>query len=145
MQTFIPYPNYDDIADVLDRQRLGKQRVEAYQILKVLYAKKRGVDKGAWFNHPAVLMWDGYEGALCEYGIAICNKWISLGYKDSLKERFEVGLLFAKNNNKPKWWGDKKVHTSHQSKLVQKKPDYYRGYFQGVNEELDYIWPLDNV
>lgn len=51
MQTFIPYTSYDDIANVLDRQRLGKQRVEAYQILKVLYAKKRGVEKGAWFNH----------------------------------------------------------------------------------------------
>ena len=87
-------------------------------------------------------MWDGHEGALCEYGISICNKWISLGYKDSLKERFEVGLLFAKNRNKPKWWGDKEVHISHQSKLVQKKPDYYREYFKGVSEDMGYIWPI---
>ena len=142
MQTFIPYKSYEEIANALDRQRLGKQRVEAYQILKVLYAKKRGVVKGAWFNHPAVKMWEGYEGALCEYAIAICNKWISLGYKDTLKERFEVGLLFSKSTNKPNWWGRDDIHTSHQSNLIKKKPDYYRDMFKGVSGDLPYIWAV---
>ncbi len=33
MQTFLPYDSYADSAAVLDRARLGKQRVEAKQIL----------------------------------------------------------------------------------------------------------------
>ena len=34
MQTFLPYPDFARSAAVLDRQRLGKQRVEVLQILK---------------------------------------------------------------------------------------------------------------
>ena len=34
MQTFMPYPDYSESARCLDRQRLGKQRVEAFQILR---------------------------------------------------------------------------------------------------------------
>ncbi len=36
MITFLPYPNFFDSAACLDRARLGKQRIEAYQILKDL-------------------------------------------------------------------------------------------------------------
>ena len=36
MQTFLPYPAFDLSAQVLDRQRLGKQRVETLQVLKAL-------------------------------------------------------------------------------------------------------------
>ena len=33
MQTFLPFPDFQQSAAVLDRVRLGKQRVEALQIL----------------------------------------------------------------------------------------------------------------
>ena len=36
MQTFLPYSSFYQSARVLDRQRLGKQRVETLQILKSL-------------------------------------------------------------------------------------------------------------
>ena len=36
MQTFITREDYTDTASDLDVKRLGKQRVEAYQILKAL-------------------------------------------------------------------------------------------------------------
>jgi hypothetical protein len=36
MQTFMTHDNYVDTAKALDNKRLGKQRVEAYQILKAL-------------------------------------------------------------------------------------------------------------
>jgi hypothetical protein len=49
MQTFLPYESYARSAAVLDRQRLGKQRVEAMQILRVLAGETAG-----WGNHPAV-------------------------------------------------------------------------------------------
>ncbi|MFK5143433.1 MSMEG_6728 family protein, partial [Klebsiella pneumoniae] len=78
MQTFLPYSSFKASAKVLDRQRLGKQRVECLQILNVLF----GV-KSSWANHPAVLMWKGYEGALIEYSLTICEEWTSRGYKDT--------------------------------------------------------------
>ena len=36
MQTFLPFPDFKMSAQVLDYKRLGKQRVEALQILKTL-------------------------------------------------------------------------------------------------------------
>jgi len=34
VRTFLPYPEFDRSAAVLDRARLGKQRVEVLQILR---------------------------------------------------------------------------------------------------------------
>lgn len=36
MQTFMPYSNYNECAQALDNKRLGKQRVETWQIYNVL-------------------------------------------------------------------------------------------------------------
>ena len=36
MQTFLPYPDIEKSLNSLDSKRLGKQRVEAYQILNIL-------------------------------------------------------------------------------------------------------------
>ena len=56
MQTFLPYDDFVLSLDCLDYRRLGKQRVEAMQLLN---AMKR--EKGGWINHPATKMWRGYE------------------------------------------------------------------------------------
>ena len=53
MQTFLPYPDFRASAQVLDRRRLGKQRVEALQVLRGLIVPGYG-----WRRHPAVRMWD---------------------------------------------------------------------------------------
>ena len=37
MQTFLPYDNFEESASVLDWKRLGKQRVEAMQIVNAGY------------------------------------------------------------------------------------------------------------
>jgi hypothetical protein len=54
MQTFLPDRDFAVCAATLDNRRLGKQRLEAYQILRTL----RGLSPG-WSHHPAVAMWRG--------------------------------------------------------------------------------------
>ena len=78
MQTFVPEDTFAKSVRVLDRQRLGKQRVETLQIMKAL----AGLSKG-WVNHPATRMWRGYEQALLDYQDATCNEWLRRGYKDT--------------------------------------------------------------
>ena len=56
----------------LDYRRLGKQRVEAMQILKAL-----GNPSYGWQNHPAVKMWRGYEEALKFYMNMCILEWKS--------------------------------------------------------------------
>ncbi len=59
MQTFVPYPDFAANAVVLDTRRLGKQRVETFQILRALVWPAY-----AWKNHPATRMWRGFVPAL---------------------------------------------------------------------------------
>ena len=79
MQTFLPSESFWLSASVLDPKRLGKQRVEAYQILKVLTGESKG-----WQNHPAVKMWRGYESALARYAIDVCLVWRQRGHRDTV-------------------------------------------------------------
>ncbi len=67
MQTFLPYPCFIESAKCLDFRRLGKQRVESKQLLNALEIRKSGIAKGGWVNHPATVMWEGYEDALKHY------------------------------------------------------------------------------
>ena len=84
MQTFLPYPSFRKSASVLDYRRLGKQRVEAKQIYDILTADWRNPKKG-WANHPAVLMWKGYEEELKLYRVIMIEEWIRRGYKNTME------------------------------------------------------------
>lgn len=57
MQTFLPYADFARSAQVLDRARLGKQRVETKQIMLALTTEYYG-----WKYHPVTLMWSGRPG-----------------------------------------------------------------------------------
>src|SRR3954467_7485357 len=78
MQSFLPYADFARTAAVLDPRRLGKQRVEAIQILRGLTVANYG-----WRHHPAVKMWAGYEEALARYGLDICSAWTATGRPDT--------------------------------------------------------------
>src|SRR3954471_18110132 len=78
MQTFLPYPDFTATARVLDPRRLGKQRVEALQVLRALTVPGYG-----WRHHPGGGMWRGYEEALTRYGLEICREWCALGHRDT--------------------------------------------------------------
>lgn len=139
MQTFLPYDSYQKSAKVLDRQRLGKQRVETIQILNAL------TDPGyGWQNHPAVTMWRGYEFELGLYGIAICEEWISRGYKDTCLDKIIAKIDDIENVNLdvPPWVGYDSFHLSHQSNLVRKNPEFYKPVFGNIPDNLKYVWPV---
>ena len=51
MQTFLPYPDYQESATVLDTVRLNNQINEGMSIMTSLE------DGGGWYNHPATQMW----------------------------------------------------------------------------------------
>lgn len=133
MQTFLPYPSFARSAAILDRQRLGKQRVEGLQLLK-----------GQWKHHPAGIMWRGHYGALADYVSTICREWIRRGYEDTCLE--QVSKLRRKNLSwnslLPDWMGDVEFHRAHRSNLLRKDPLCYGPIFEvGLPNDLPYIWP----
>ncbi|MEA3190611.1 MAG: hypothetical protein QOD77_1193 [Thermoplasmata archaeon] len=138
MQTFLPYPDFRQSAQVLDRQRLGKQRLEALHLLRIL----RGVhEPKGWRNHPALRMWRGHENALAEYGIAVCKEWIRRGYLDTRLPLFEALLDPAAARDRPAWLGDPAFHASHRSNLLRKDPLWYGRFGWTEGPEMPYRWP----
>lgn len=131
MQTFLPYSDFIESAKVLDRQRLGKQRVECWQIYHTICGKSEG-----WKNHPAVKMWAGYEDALSLYMEAVINEWVSRGYVNNLP------IPERKSEKMPSWLGDERLHRSHRSALLHKKFDHYSGFGWKEKPEMNYYWPV---
>lgn len=180
MNTFLAYPDFYKSAQCLDYKRLGKQRVETWQIYNILKqgeyslckecdgkgevfyiafdyndwgkhhrkkcekCKGTGKVKTAWYNHPVVRMWNGFELALLIYGAIICKEWIRRGYKDTLLERFnfEIEKLGIVNDNwkYPLWLGNDDFHNAMKSNLLRKDKKYYSQFGWKVGDKLPYVW-----
>jgi hypothetical protein len=152
MQTFLPYPDFEVTARVLDPLRLGKQRVEALQVLRGLTVPGYG-----WRHHPAVRMWAGYEEALVRYGLEVCRQWTALGRADTCADSLTRDLAracgigavrsrpaLARAGDLPPWLGDEDFHRSHRSALLRKHPDHYRPIFGAEPDDLPYVWPASD-
>lgn len=147
MQTFVTYvPDTARIdpffhtAKSLDYRRLGKQRVEAKQIITAL------LDGSGWKHHPATKMWRGYEDVLCIYGMDVCREWIRRGYKDSLISWFEGALDFLQSTtplrpSMPGWLTEDFV-VAHRSNLIRKQEDFYAPQWPETPRDLPYVWPV---
>lgn len=141
MQTFLPYFDFKQSAECLDWRRLGKQRVEAFQIIKTINRKISKDYKGEtfpWCNHPAVLMWVGFVAALKLYYNSVVKEWMRRGCQNNMK-------LYSVNMSElvmPNWLGDENFHNSHKSNLLRKDPAWYRVYNWNVPNNLPYIWPV---
>lgn len=138
MQTFLPYSEFIASAESLDDKRLGKQRVEAFQILRAITDPSYG-----WQHHPAVNMWRGYEEALALYGLAVCLTWAQRGFDDNMLTRFFPYVGVPGTFGYPDWLGDGAFHRSHQSNLVRKDPVIYGPQFPDVPPDLPYYWPTN--
>ena len=132
MQTFLPYSNFEESLKCLDNKRLGKQRVEAWQVLKTL----RGLSTG-WVNHPAVRMWRGFVPALTEYYNLSLDVWESRGFNNIVLESLSVIEPVVM----PPWVGQPSFHLSHKSNLLRKNQVWYRKFWPEIPDNLPYIWP----
>ena len=149
VQTFLPYPDFERSAQALDLKRLGKQRVETIQVVRALVRPGYG-----WANHPAVLMWKGFEEALGQYGLVCCLAWTELGFRDTCgltitEDLKAAGIDTIRSQRElaavdalPAWLGEEALHLSHQSALVRKNPEYYRQLFPDAPDNLEYVWPV---
>jgi len=140
LNTFLPYKSFIKSAQCLDYRRLGKQRVEAWQIYLALTQENYG-----WKNHPIVKMWKGYELALLKYGYIICDEWINRGYKDNMRLKFLklIGNELTKKfrfYKEPNWLGNKKFHSSMRSNLLRKDKKYYSQFNWKEKDNLPYYW-----
>jgi len=129
MQTFLPYPDFKKSLQALDYQRLGKQRVEAYQIICAI---KYG---GGWQHHPAVKMWRGHINSLKLYYNLSLDEWVRRGYRNNMLKMAIRGKIAY-----PQWFGRNCFHAAHRSNLLRKDPHFYGQYKWSEPQDLPYLW-----
>lgn len=135
MQTFLPYADFRKSFEVLDYRRLGKQRVEAMQLIKAIEQVPTldGKPYRGWVNHPATKMWRKYPDALKLYCNLCIDEWVKRGYKNTMSKYDLPDVI-----EMPHWLGSKSFHVTHQSNLYHKSP---ADYPQFEMEFIPYEWP----
>jgi len=163
VNTFVIGRRLEYIED-LDYQRLGKQRVEAYQIINILeyYDEHGEMPKQGWTDHKVTRMWKGHTKALkCYFNHAV-KYWIKLGYENNMNlyENVDCEIIqctfdgrraiFEKQANKdtfPIWFSFPPFHFSHRAALYMKNPQEY-SYLVDDNVKpyigRGYLWPSDH-
>jgi len=171
---FIPLSDPIEIAKILDDKRLGKQRVEAKQIITIITGEAKSL---AWSNHPAVIMWRPYAKELKYYYDCIVREWIRRGYVNNMpiygltiNSDNKTGLTINLDNktgatinsdnktdtiensdNKilmPWFMYCKPVLLSHQASLLRKNYDHYHKHFKSKSLKpfmtRSYLWIVEN-
>lgn len=152
VNTFLPFPDFLKCARILDWKRLGKQRVEAKQLINALTNVRP--DQKGWRHHPATLMWYDYVPALKIYTNIMIQEWVCRGYNNTMTLYDDVPSDQYKVKQ-PWFLNWPMFHLSHQAALLRKDPKHYGPYFTDVPEEYmkqSYLWPshltqeqLDNI
>lgn len=176
MQTFLTQRNFNLSLQQLDTKRLGKQRVEAFQLWLLNnklaptgnfvrwldgYVSRSGKENllkpsTGWQNHPAALMWRGYEDLLGAYLNTSIKVWVGRGYNNTMEfvptntvydsipaDDISFGILnsFAQ----PVWLKDmeysERLFSSHRSNLLRKNPEHYSQFGWDEPNDLEYLWP----
>jgi hypothetical protein len=130
MQTFLPYSDFKESAKVLDTKRLGKQRVEAMQIVNCIQ------NRTGWQHHPIVRMWTPNVESLMYYHNVIIDEWISRGFRNNMPHYH----INSEDVDYPGWLGKEKIHKSHRSNLLRKSPKWYSKFGWEEDDSLPYVW-----
>lgn len=157
MQVFLPSTDFIKVASCLDRLRLNKQALEAWQILmcnvRLDPAGNDRPNKG-WSHHPAVRMWRGHELALLNYIGIMVNEWCARGYRSSIYGKALATYVRAAELGRvgtesylPTWFDThgEAVASTHRVALLSKNYDWYSqfGWVEdtGVRPETyEYLW-----
>jgi hypothetical protein len=142
MQTFLPYPSFGQSLECLDTKRLGKQRLEAMQLVNsILKLRDDPNAKVGWANHPARKMWFNHLDALKLYHNYSLQVWTKRGYINNMKY-YDLDI---ENIVMPDWIGDNRVHASHRSNLLRKDFSFYSKFGWSEPSNLPYFWPIETI
>lgn len=135
MQTFLPYSDFELIANCLDDKRLNKQILECDTLLDLHTGRKNN----SWKNHPAFKMWIGYVNTLKFYRNVMLYEWVSIRGKNSTRQQ----LNFIHPLVYPNWLYDERVIQSHRTNLLLKFPEHYRQFNWHDYQLKGYFWPCE--
>jgi hypothetical protein len=139
MMTFILDDDLVKSFKLFDNRRLGKQRVEAHQIINAIEGRSKG-----WTSHPITKAWSKHTDALKVYFNLCVIEWEERGYKNSMA-MYDVpmdgSVIF------PWWVVNLPVIYSHQASMLRKEPYFYTKLISPPEKYVNagYLWPNDDV
>ncbi len=130
VNTFVLTNTPESTVKLLDYKRLGKQRVEAKQIIEIIEKSsklhsllmKESNTKISWANHPIVAMWCNNLNGLKYYCNACIREWINRGYKNNMT----LYSIQEKLEDLPWWFCNIQLQNSHRASLIRKDSIYYK-------------------
>ena len=138
MQVFLPYPDFKKSLESLDDKRLGKQRVEIYQLIAGLEGRPTKTGKPYHIrrvNHPISKMFRDNLPALKQYLNDSIDVWVARGKNNTMqKEVINEEIVM------PKWFGNDAFHKSHRANLLRKDANYYGAHGWNDDPSLPYRW-----
>jgi hypothetical protein len=138
MQVFLPYPDFKKSLESLDNKRLGKQRVETYQLIAGLEGRPtltgKAYSKGR-INHPISQMFRNNIPALKQYLNDSIDVWVARGKNNTMKKEVITEEIVM-----PVWFGDEEFHKSHRANLLRKDAVYYGAHGWTDDSTLPYRW-----
>lgn len=167
VNTFMAYPSLT--LKWLDTRRLGKQRVEAFQIIRAIEGVGKSSKSSSWRNHPATYMWQNHCTHLKVYYNACLAEWEARGFRNEKlvpytianESRYHIVDLTGMSLEAisrlvrdrktfdsfafPWWCGFEHFYMAHRAALMRKTPEHYIPLFglPGIEAYLrrGYIWP----
>jgi len=175
LKTFVPFAggNFEEgvlrSLMCLDDKRLGKQRVETFQIWKMVRGfpfdnTKRPADHAslkpaAWSRHPAVHQWHGYADALALYLIKNIEIWEQrvspitgrpfdntrmhenlTKWRIAYHENDDQKPITYESVKVPHWWSDPRIHDSDKG-ILYRKDKHYSMFRKYAMVYEQYVWP----
>lgn len=160
VNTFVTTTDLVQNAKNLDYKRIGKQRLEARQIIAILEAldNSKQLDTKGWIEHPATKMWHGYTNALKVYFNVIVREWIQRGYVNNMQlydideSKYYVNPYIGNGMFQyqfteysfPPWFGYPPFIMAHRAALWRKNPVYYAKFNSPELQpyiNIGYLWP----
>lgn len=158
MQTFLPYPDFEESAKVLGDKRLNNQINENLILVRTLtgwYKDHNKYGKG-WPDHPVTKMWSNARMLLDRYAEACLREYCRRGHDTKLRYAKLMEALYwpqhkefkehwsdhYRNEYSAGWLGNDNLHKQYRSILIQKKPEEYRDKFPNTPDNLELEYPV---
>ena len=142
VNTFILSNSPRTCVTLLDYRRLGKQRVEAKQIIDTIENKTDG-----WKNHPVSKMWKDHVIGLKYYFNCCVDEWVNRGYKNTMIKYDLSDYLLPDGSYDelkllPWFYYNKQIQESFKASLYRKEPDFYKDIISHDSPYVfhGYIW-----
>ena len=142
VNTFILTNSPVECMKLLDYRRLGKQRVEAKQIVDTIEKNTNG-----WKNHPVSKMWKNNIVGLKYYINCCIDEWVKRGYKNTMK-KYDLSEYLLPDGTYdelkilPWFYFNKQIQESFKASLLRKNNEYYKDVISCDTKYMShgYIW-----